>query len=67
MLSCLKRRPVGRPKSSNRSRFQFLLTQKHKEILMSIAIEKNLKIDRGSYKNQPNLNAAIIWLIENYD
>lgn len=59
-------RKVGRPKSSDRIRFQLLLTPKHKEILKAIAIKKELKITQGSYKDQPNLNAAIIWLIENY-
>jgi hypothetical protein len=60
------KRKVGRPKTSDRLRLQFLLTVKHKEVLTAIAIQKDLRIAQGSYKDQPNLNAAIIWLIENY-
>jgi hypothetical protein len=57
---------IGRPRTSDRLRLQFLLTAKHKEILRAIAIEKELKTAQGTYKDQPNLNAAIIWLIENH-
>jgi hypothetical protein len=59
-------RPVGRPRSSDRIRKQFLLTQKHINILEAIAIKQTLVTSQGSYKGQPNINAAIIWLIENY-
>jgi hypothetical protein len=65
-LDLQERRPVGRPRSSDRIRIQFLLTEKHKEILKAIAIQKELRTTQGSYKDQPNLNAALIWLIENY-
>ncbi len=60
------KRKAGRPRTSDRLRFQFLLTAKHKEVLTAIAIQKDLKTTQGSYKDQPNLNAVIIWLIENY-
>jgi hypothetical protein len=60
------KRKAGRPRTSDRLRLQFLLTVRHKEILTAIAIQKELKVNQGSYKDQPNLNAAIIWLIENY-
>jgi hypothetical protein len=63
----MTKRKVGRPRSSDRLRFQFLLTAKHKEILTAIATKKELKVSQGSYKDQPNLNAAIIWLIENHN
>lgn len=60
------KRKVGRPRTSDRLRIQFLVTAKHKEMLTAIAIQKDLRTTQGSYKDQPNLNAAIIWLIENY-
>ena len=62
----MTKRRVGRPRSSERLRIQFMLTAKHKEILTAIAIQKELKVSQGSYKDLPNLNAAIIWLIENH-
>jgi hypothetical protein len=65
-LALQERRPVGRPRSSDRIRKEFLLTQKHIDILKAIATEKGLKVAQGSFKDQPNLNAAIIWLIENH-
>jgi hypothetical protein len=43
-----------------------LLTQEHIDILEAIAIQKSFVISQGSYKGQPNINAAIIWLIENW-
>jgi hypothetical protein len=53
-------------RSSDRVRKQFLLTQEHIDILKAIAIKRNLVISQGSYKDQPNINAAIIWLIVNH-
>ena len=65
-ITAQERRPVGRPRSSDRIRKQFLLTKKHIDILEAIAKKQNLIISQGSYKNQLNLNAALIWLIESF-
>jgi len=41
-----------------------LLTQKEFTDLEAIAIQNNLVVMQGKYKDQPNINAAVVWLIE---
>jgi hypothetical protein len=65
-LPVMKLKKVRRPRSSDRLRCQFLLTAKHREMLTTIASQKGLMVAQGLYKGKPNLNAAIIWLIENH-
>jgi hypothetical protein len=43
-----------------------LLTQKEFADLEAIAKENNLVVNQGKYKDQPNINAAVIWLIQNW-
>ncbi len=61
-----KRRPVGRPQNSDRHiRKELLLTPQEFAALEAIAVENDLVVMQGKYKNQPNINAAVIWLIQN--
>ena len=60
----MTRRKVGRPRSSDRIRKEFLLSPENIADLGAIAKENNLVVTQGKYKDQPNINAAVIWLID---
>lgn len=67
-LTLQDRRPVGRPRSSDRHiRKELLLTPQEFTDLKAIAIKLNLVVKQGKYKGQPNINAAVVWLIENWE
>jgi hypothetical protein len=67
VLALQERRPVGRPRSSDRYiRKELLLTLQELAALEAIAVKNNLVVMQGKYKGQPNINAAVIWLINNF-
>ena len=68
VLDLQERRPVGRPRSSDRRiRKELLLNPQEFADLEAIAKKNNLVVTKGKYKDQPNINAAVIWLIKNLE